>query len=863
MEETDVAARLKTLRRQRGNIQRHITTFTKKLDAWKDDESTRDSDLLVQSLESLQKTFDKFDSIQDEIEGLEEPVDAETDQRTIMQEHYDIAVTRARKYLREIVINTPERDLGVKTHVSTPPESLSGHSTQVKLPTISLPEFDGSLEGWASFFDLFSSLIDQNEKLNSVKKLFYLKSALKGKAADLLKNVSTIESNYQLALDLLKDKFDCPRRVARTHFSNLREYPKLQKDTPKALGDLVDVFRVNLRALKNLDAPIEHWSIPIIDLILTKIGEKTAYEWEIKLTDNKMPHYDHLLNYLEKRANSMHLAGKLEAGENSKSHSHRKDSRFTEQKRSALVVTNENKQQCRCCDKEFHPLYLCPCFKKLGTPDRRDYAKKLGACFNCLKYKVGNKESHLVGQCPIKNSTCRNCTGTHHTSLCLSTKNLSSEKTQQNHSDHSQDGREGSAHVSGSAPQISLVATDVDHSSKDSVPTVLLGSALIEILGRDGQYHKIHSVVDSAASSSFISHAAAQRVGLKYRRTYEPVSGIGGGETGVRGQLTCYIRSRFNPEPVLPTDTMVIKKIVDLPKAYITEHVRQHFAHLPLADPHFGTAREVEFLIGADIFPFIFTGEKKMGPSGTLSALNSIFGYVIIGRLGNRAHGHPGQVALITTPGSGESANTDTLLRKFWEIEETPTKVPAHPDDVIAETMFKEQHYRLPSGCYVVPILLRECAPPLGDSKTHALQRLHSMERRLEKSSVLSTRYADFLDEYESLTHMEPVALENHGKAAYYIPHHAVFREDSTTTKLRVVFDASQKSRSGISLNDILYSGPKLQNDVFDVITRFRLHQKVFTCDISKMFRQILIRPDQRKYQHIFWRRNGQVLEFV
>lgn len=52
---------------------------------------------------------------------------------------------------------------------------------------------------------------------------------------------------------------------------------------------------------------------------------------------------------------------------------------------------------------------------------------------------------------------------------------------------------------------------------------------------------------------------------------------------------------------------------------------------------------------------------------------------------------------------------------------------------------------------------------------------------------------------------------------AYFIPHHAVLKASSSTTKLRVVFDASRKSSSGSSLNDILMIGPTIQDDFFFV----------------------------------------------
>lgn len=68
------------------------------------------------------------------------------------------------------------------------------------------------------------------------------------------------------------------------------------------------------------------------------------------------------------------------------------------------------------------------------------------------------------------------------------------------------------------------------------------------------------------------------------------------------------------------------------------------------------------------------------------------------------------------------------------------------------------------------------------------------------------------------------------------------------------MFDASARCHSGVSLNDCLMIGPKLQQDIVNVLTGFRVHKVAFTTDICKMYRQIDIVPAHRKFQHILWR---------
>ncbi|XP_054709169.1 uncharacterized protein LOC129218874 [Uloborus diversus] len=90
----------------------------------------------------------------------------------------------------------------------------------------------------------------------------------------------------------------------------------------------------------------------------------------------------------------------------------------------------------------------------------------------------------------------------------------------------------------------------------------------------------------------------------------------------------------------------------------------------------------------------------------------------------------------------------------------------------------------------------------------------------------------------------------------YYLPHHGVVNENSTTTKLRVVFDASARTSNQHSLNDILLTGPKLQTHIFCNLITFRSYPVAFVADIAKMYRQIRIAEEDQDYQRIVWRNN-------
>lgn len=112
------------------------------------------------------------------------------------------------------------------------------------------------------------------------------------------------------------------------------------------------------------------------------------------------------------------------------------------------------------------------------------------------------------------------------------------------------------------------------------------------------------------------------------------------------------------------------------------------------------------------------------------------------------------------------------------------------------------------------------------------------------------------MQEYELLGHMSRASAthEADNQRIYYLPHHGVVKESSTTTKLRVVFNGSQRGRNGESLNNRLLTGPNLLPSLADVLLRWRTHLYAVTADIEKMYRQVLVHQDDRDLQRIVWR---------
>ncbi|KAH8384178.1 hypothetical protein KR200_007156, partial [Drosophila serrata] len=94
-----------------------------------------------------------------------------------------------------------------------------------------------------------------------------------------------------------------------------------------------------------------------------------------------------------------------------------------------------------------------------------------------------------------------------------------------------------------------------------------------------------------------------------------------------------------------------------------------------------------------------------------------------------------------------------------------------------------------------------------------------SLTDRFENRRLL-TMYLEFMEEYLALGHMSPTDNKIPSTPHYVIPHQCVLRPQSTSTKLRVVFDASCKTSTQVALNDILMVGPTIQEELYSTLLR-------------------------------------------
>ncbi|XP_076643543.1 uncharacterized protein LOC143353821 [Halictus rubicundus] len=199
-----------------------------------------------------------------------------------------------------------------------------------------------------------------------------------------------------------------------------------------------------------------------------------------------------------------------------------------------------------------------------------------------------------------------------------------------------------------------------------------------------------------------------------------------------------------------------------------------------------------------------------------------MFGWIITGVAGSASSSLDAQMHQATV---GDSLSSP--VRRFWEQEDLPDAAsPWTVEEQQCENHFVATHSRTPDERY----------------------------QRFKRDEDFHTLYCDFVKQYEELGHMSLAKEPPTGNQAHYLPHHGVLKPSSSTTKLRVVFNGSWSEPSQPSLNDRLHVGPNLLPLLADVLLRWRKHQFVVTADVTKMYQQILVQPEDRDFQRILWR---------
>ncbi|CAG9135063.1 unnamed protein product [Plutella xylostella] len=677
-------------------------------------------------------------------------------------------------------------------------------------PRVEIPEFSGEYAQWVSFKDIFMETIHNNPLISKTQKMQHLKTKLRGEAEKLVQHLTVSADNYECCWEIIQNRFDNKRLLFSSYINTLLNQPIVQQPNAYQIKRMHDTTLEALNALKNIGLDTSTWDPIVVHLLSQKLDAATYNDYVQGLQKpREFPVLKELLNFLE---------SKFMALETVKTNHPAVKSYYKNNEVKAPNFKNAEKgsksfhvsiKNCPLCKKD-HVLMNCPTFLSTNVPNRIATVTKLRVCRNCLF-------DHYGKQCD-SNKKCKVCNKSHHTFL------------------HETNFKGQSTSTPSWSPQknTNLVKKEEEE--------VLLTTVKIMVKNTDGNYIVLRALLDQGSQVSLITENAAQRLRLARQKGNAVVSGVGSAMGSSKGLLTLECKSIHSDYKFITKVLIMNKLINNLPNTKLTTSNWTHLDNIKLADPDYFTPGPIDLLLGADIYSEIILEGVLKQDSNSPVAQQTKLGWILCGNT--------------KTFKCFVTLNEIEELTRFWESEEITKDTELTDSEAYCEKYYAETTERQEDGRYIVKMPLKEdIASKLGSSKPQAICQFHQLEKRMARCDKLASRYKQFIEEYIELGHMKPAVNQpNTMTLQVYLPHHGVIKESSTSTKLRVVFNASMKTSSKYSLNDLMEKGPNLQNDILTLIIKWRSYRYAVIADIEKMYRGILIHEDQQQLQKIVWR---------
>ncbi|XP_056637704.1 uncharacterized protein LOC130445841 [Diorhabda sublineata] len=871
---------LENLKTQRRSVKSSIT----RMNNWITSQSTVTNETAfmnecINRRDKLEKYFLQYENIQGQIEMLIENSQDE------LSDNEDIDLVEKKYFTTNSELSRMINELTSNDNSNSQSQTNNNCNIDVKLPDISLPKFKGQTSEWPSFIQLFENLIISNNSLKNIKKLLYLKASLSNEPLQLIDDLELCDDNFQIAIDTLKQRYDDQSVLLYNFIDQIYQQKPVSKTGPTFLH-------------KKLDLPTR------------KLFEQSKKQGEI-------PSLENFFDFLKQRSGILERTQNIQASTSNSNDTKQKFSpkySKTTAHVNSMIPTN-SQSDCYYCKNASHCIYTCESFENLSISDKYKFIHSNNLCKNCLGGRHitrdckslkscsicqkrhhtylhsdsfrANDDAHNNNNGSISQNRCNNSQSIHsnvhttngqhpHTkSINNRNNNFNRQIDENSHPHQATDNRQNP-----SRPQKNYDNAETNENSQDNNSNVsaiqtqslsalstechvLLATAKIIMNDSHNNPFKTTILLDNGSQNSFVSQELVNKLQLKTFEKTLQISGISQTVSTTNKMVHLKFFPHSNPIKHFEIPCAVLPKITcKLPQVKINVSQLRLPTDIILANPEFNIPSEIHILVGADLYyklltPGIIDLGKKLP-----SLQNTSLGWMIAGTIPNSASFNSVNIqnndSVFTSCNHISISKKDlsSSLSKFWEQEEIPSKSILSFDDELAETIFQNSTQILENGRFQVnfPLKSEKEHHKLGESFLIAKRRFLSLENRIHKNPEL-------FSEYVNLGHAKYVTLNltnSKNELKYFIPHLCVIREQSISTKLRIVFDSSCPTSTGVSLNDITLKGYQVQPDLFDILCRFRLNKFTITSDVQKMFRQISINTEHRFLQNILWRENPQ-----
>ena len=787
--------------------------------------------------------------------------------------------------------------------------SASSSALETRLPKMDLPKFSGNVHEYTSFWEQFAEGV-HNKRIPDVSKFSYLRSLLEGDAKAAVSGLSLTSANYATACQILEKRWGRPEKLIFHHVQELLSVSVPNRPSVKELWHVHDTLYAHICSLASLGITGEQYGVILTPLVLSRFPPTLRLEWAREAerkdvlaakaiaraadqrssrdatadddgdgdggeTTSTCPDADlgFLMEFLQReirrRERSQTYGDNVDAASAPAAASLHTASRAGAGRRHAPGRPSKSGQPraqsgCGVChsDRNTHSTAECPVLKALSFKDKRNILYSASICTKCL-HKSTVSQPHDFKNCPSK---CAQCNGPHHTILCTDSK--------QKHDQNQKNTTPKSVALTSSSSSLS------QH--------VLLQTLRVSVGGRGGK-KKVLILFDTGADRSYVTQNLVEKIKPEFvESTMLSCASFGSAKPKSAERRDIYNVTLGCEGKGVPVNATCVPTIcAPLCQPSVPTEILKQIPSSDLVSIPAGEDLKVDVLVGMDFYWSVFTADVSR-LSEELVAHKTHFGWVLSGRLPTPApaSGPPlqpragGAVShqlfcqavlpasgLQSQPQAGEVSHQlfcqdREPVESLWLLEAIGIADSQSTDDHVWSQF--ESDIKKVEGRYAVGLPWRDgMAERLKPNRASAQKRLDSLTNRLNRDEDLMKSYSDFFKVMEEQGIVEEVPVEqiDSSNPVYYMPHHPVVKESSTSTKVRPVFDASAKGYNGFSLNDCVHTGPNLLPDLVALLIRFRRWKVALTADVVKAFLQVAVHPSDRDAHRFLWK--DRVMRFT
>lgn len=736
-----------------------------------------------------------------------------------------------------------------------------------RLPTRKLSQFDGDPLKYKSFIQAFDKVIVSKES-DPQELLYYLIQYTSGPVKQLMESCQhgDAEKGYKKARNLLEQKYGQDFQVTLAYINSVVEGNRIKNNDHAALNQ----FALSLDSCRNTLLGLDQAEKLNNSQVLTKLAERFPDnlwdDWlqvvdKIMYDDHKEVTIDDLTSFIEKKVRQ---ADNPLFGVKARSMSQKKtsiDSKFKSappQRRTAKVFataganpdnpsTSESfNKKCILCGN-LHFLNKCKNFRSMHVADRRNYVKDNKLCFSCLN------PSHVSKNCE-RVKPCLKCHKMHTTLLHDDNlPNLNDSNSVDNFSNDNDVGTDSPNQINDQ----NVISTACDALEQNSNVTLLPIVPVKLFNPINDKSIVINALLDNGSNTTFCSNFVVNKLNLIGVKTKISMSTLTKQNDKVETKLIknlilsdIYDNNCFKIPQLYTRDKLPVTK-----ESIPSQNDIENWPYLQNVNlPNINNST-VDLIIGNDM-PFV------LEPVEVISSQNG-GPFAVKTKLGAWAINGPSSRKLIN-----ETQNSFFVSSQVNLMCKMCTDIVSDIDNGKMENSQDQKRFmenakntiKLKDGHYEVGLPIKSDKIILPNNESMALQRMNYLQKRFLRDKKYHADYTDCMESMIEAGYAQIIPddklTENNNKT-WYIPHSGV-RHPRKPEKIRVVYDCSAKYQ-GISLNDILLTGPDLTNTLVGVLLRFRQDEVAVMADIAKMFHQVRVPEDDSDYLRFFWWPQGDV----